>query len=107
AAHVVPPIGAQGLNMSLADIGTLLELAQAQPDTLGSPDMLEAYHKARFADVSLRVAGIDLLNRTSQASAPWMRDARAFGVRALHEVAPVRRTLMQLGLGTRKVGQAR
>ena len=107
AAHVVPPIGAQGLNMSLADIATLLELAQAQPDTLGSAKMLEAYHKARFADVSLRVAGIDLLNRTSQASAPWMRDARAFGVRALHEVAPVRRTLMQLGLGTRKVGQAR
>jgi 2-octaprenyl-6-methoxyphenol hydroxylase len=28
AAHVVPPIGAQGLNMSLADIRTLLDLAE-------------------------------------------------------------------------------
>ncbi|MEL7261186.1 MAG: UbiH/UbiF family hydroxylase [Pseudomonadota bacterium] len=102
AAHVVPPIGAQGLNMSLADIRTLLELAK--DNALGSPEMLDAYHRARFADVSLRVAGIDLLNRTSQASAPWMRDARAFGVKALHEVAPVRRTLMQLGLGTRAAG---
>ena len=104
AAHVVPPIGAQGLNMSLADIQTLLDLAQARPEGLGDAQMMDAYHKARFADVSLRVAGIDLLNRTSQASAPWMRDARAFGVKTLHEVAPVRRTLMQLGLGTRTAG---
>ena len=29
AAHVVPPIGAQGLNMSLADIATLVELCRA------------------------------------------------------------------------------
>ena len=28
AAHVVPPIGAQGLNMSLADLAALLDLAQ-------------------------------------------------------------------------------
>jgi hypothetical protein len=28
AAHVVPPIGAQGLNMSLADIRTLLDLPE-------------------------------------------------------------------------------
>ncbi|WP_415921562.1 UbiH/UbiF family hydroxylase [Tateyamaria sp. SN6-1] len=104
AAHVVPPIGAQGLNMSLADIRTLLDLAAKHTGDLGGAAMLDAYHKARFADVSLRVAGIDMLNRTSQASAPWMRDARAFGVRALHEIAPVRRTLMQLGLGVRGTG---
>ena len=30
AAHVVPPIGAQGLNMSLADIATLVELCAAR-----------------------------------------------------------------------------
>ena len=32
AAHVVPPIGAQGLNMSLRDIATLLDLAIAARD---------------------------------------------------------------------------
>ncbi|MEL7164705.1 MAG: UbiH/UbiF family hydroxylase [Pseudomonadota bacterium] len=100
AAHVVPPIGAQGLNMSLADIRTLFDLAEQSPGTLGDAQMLDAYHRARFADVSLRVAGIDMLNRTSQAAAPALRTARAWGVTALHEVKPVRKTLMRMGLGT-------
>ncbi|WP_223425549.1 UbiH/UbiF family hydroxylase [Tateyamaria pelophila] len=104
AAHVVPPIGAQGLNMSLADTRSLLDLATAQPDTLGDAAMLEAYHKARIGDIRMRVTGIDLLNRTSQAKSPLLRDARAFGLKALHEVKPVRQTLMRLGLGIRKAG---
>jgi len=101
AAHVVPPIGAQGLNMSLNDLATLLELAQANRDTLGSAAMLEAYHKARYADIQLRMRGIDLLNRASQASNPLARDARAAGLNALYALAPVRKMLMQMGLGMR------
>ena len=62
AAHVMPPIGAQGLNMSLQDIATLLELAQKHGADLGSQQMLDAYHKARFGDIQLRLRGIDLLN---------------------------------------------
>ncbi len=101
AAHVVPPIGAQGLNMSLADTAKLLELATARPEGLGDRAMLDAYHKARHADVSLRVQGIDLLNRASQMRAPALRDARAMGLNALYSLAPVRRTLMQMGLGVK------
>lgn len=100
AAHVVPPIGAQGLNMSLADTATLLDLAVARPEGLGDAQMLDAYHKARIGDIAMRVTGIDLLNRVSQAKSPMARDARAFGLNALHQVTPVRKTLMQLGLGT-------
>lgn len=101
AAHVVPPIGAQGLNMSLNDLATLLELAQANRDTLGSAALLDAYHKARYADIQLRVRGIDLLNRASQVSSPMARDARAAGLNALYAMAPVRKMLMQMGLGMR------
>ena len=101
AAHVVPPIGAQGLNMSLKDTAKLLDLAQARPEGLGDRQMLDAYHKARHADISLRVQGIDLLNRASQVSTPALRDARAMGLKALYSLAPVRRTLMQMGLGVR------
>ncbi|MCF6231637.1 MAG: UbiH/UbiF family hydroxylase [Rhodobacteraceae bacterium] len=99
AAHVVPPIGAQGLNMSLGDLRVLLELAKQHE--LGSANMLEAYHKARIRDVKLRVLGIDLLNRASMVSARPLRDVRAAGLSALYSLAPVRHMLMTMGLGVR------
>jgi 2-octaprenyl-6-methoxyphenol hydroxylase len=101
AAHVVPPIGAQGLNMSLADIRTLLELAQARPEGLGDVQMLETYHRRRHAEVTARVTGIDMLNRASMIEAQPLRDARAKGLDAIYALGPVRKTLMQLGLGAR------
>ncbi|TMM50785.1 UbiH/UbiF family hydroxylase [Sulfitobacter sabulilitoris] len=101
AAHVVPPIGAQGLNMSLADTATLLDLATAQPEDLGSRTMLDAYHRARHSDIALRVRGIDMLNRASQVRAPLLRDARATALSALYAMGPVRKTLMQMGLGVK------
>ena len=99
AAHVVPPIGAQGLNMSLADLGTLLRLAEEAPGTLGTPEMLARYHRARYPEVRMRVFGIDLLNRASIAGARPLRDARAAGLNLLYGIAPVRRGLMRLGMG--------
>ncbi|MBO9479533.1 UbiH/UbiF family hydroxylase [Shimia sp. R11_0] len=101
AAHVVPPIGAQGLNMSLGDMRVLLELAKADPGSLGDARMLEQYHRKRFAEVKLRVQGIDMLNRASMATAQPLRDVRAMGLNALYSMAPVRKTLMQMGLGVR------
>ena len=100
-AHVVPPIGAQGLNMSLGDMRVLLELAQAAPERLGDRAMLETYHKRRHGEVKLRVTGIDVLNRASMVHAQPLRDARAMGLNAIYSLAPVRKTLMQIGLGAR------
>ncbi|MGZ9811598.1 FAD-dependent oxidoreductase [Pseudoroseicyclus sp. H15] len=99
AAHVVPPIGAQGLNMSLADLRALLDLAT--PESLGTPQMLSAYARRREPDVRARVLGIDALNRAAIAGAPALRDLRAFGLSALHGTPPVRHSLMRLGLGAR------
>ena len=101
AAHVVPPIGAQGLNMSLGDLRALRDLAVAQPDGLGNRQMMDAYHRSRHPEVKLRAAGIDALNRASQLSARPLRDLRAAGLSALYGAAPVRRMLMQMGLGAR------
>lgn len=101
AAHVVPPIGAQGLNMSLGDLRCLLDLAQDRPAGLGDAQMLAAYHKTRHAEIEMRVKGIDLLNRASMIEAWPLRDARALGLNALYSLAPLRKTLMQMGLGLR------
>ena len=99
AAHVVPPIGAQGLNMSLADLACLLDLARADRDGIGNRQMLATYHRRRHPEIAIRVAGVDALNRASMASSPMLHDLRAMGVKALHDVAPIRKTLMRLGLG--------
>ena len=101
AAHVVPPIGAQGLNTSLGDLAVLLDLAKAAPDRLGNAQMLATYQKQRHAEVALRVRGIDVLNRASMAQSPLLRNARAAGLQALYGMAPVRKMLMQMGLGAR------
>lgn len=101
AAHVMPPIGAQGLNMSLADLAALLDLAIANPAELGSRAMLHAFEKKRHLEVKARLAGIDLLNRTSMIGEPFLRDLRAGALNALYSLAPVRKTLMKAGLGVR------
>jgi len=99
AAHVMPPIGAQGLNMSLRDLSCLLDLAKTQPDQLGAPAMLDSYARQRHGDIKLRVNGIDALNRASIAGSPALQALRTKGIEALYGVVPVRKTLMQMGLG--------
>jgi 2-octaprenyl-6-methoxyphenol hydroxylase len=99
AAHVMPPIGAQGLNMSLADLTALIDLAT--PDAIGTDAMLQAYERRRWPDIRLRLAGIDALNRASMLEVRPLRDARAAALHALYSLAPVRKGLMQLGIGMR------
>jgi 2-octaprenyl-6-methoxyphenol hydroxylase len=99
AAHVMPPIGAQGLNMSLADLHCLLNLAVASDD-LGGAEMLDAYAAARTKDMKLRVAGVDALNRASIAGSPILQDLRVAGIKAIYGAKPIRKQLMALGLGT-------
>ncbi|OOY13426.1 2-octaprenyl-6-methoxyphenyl hydroxylase [Thioclava marina] len=101
AAHVIPPIGAQGLNMSLADLTFLLKLAEEDPAHLGEAKMLDAYHRRRWPEVKAREIGIDLLNRASMVEARPLRDLRAGVLGALYSLKPVRKTLMRAGLGVR------
>ena len=106
AAHVVPPIGAQGLNMSLADLACLLDLTRRDPAGLGGQAMLAAYQRRRWPEVAARLAGIDVLNRAAMLGAPPLREARACALAALHALAPLRRGLMRAGMGARPGGAA-
>jgi len=99
AAHVVPPIGAQGLNMSLGDLSCLLDLAIADRQEIGSDAMLGKYQHARWPETRARVMGIDLLNRSSMAENPMLRDLRRAGLKTLHDIGPLRKMLMKAGLG--------
>lgn len=98
AAHVIPPIGAQGLNMSLKDVDVLAGLIERAEDP-GAPPLLTRYQMARLPDMAARVAGIDMLNRFAQAEPQPLRDLRRLGLKAIHGIPPVRTLAMRLGLG--------
>ncbi len=100
AAHVIPPIGAQGLNMSLTDIQCLLDLSLENPDGIGSPAMLAAYQKARYSDIKMRVTGVNMLNRAAMTGSDTLKALRLKGLQTLHGIAPVRKSLMRKGLGS-------
>ena len=101
AAHVIPPIGAQGLNMSLADLTCLLGLCEKDPAHIGEAAMLAAYNRRRWPEVKAREIGIDFLNRASMVEMRPLRDLRAGVLGALYSLKPVRKTLMRAGLGVR------
>ena len=101
AAHVVPPIGAQGLNMSLGDMRVLLELAEVRPEGLGDAQMLREFNRLRHREVQVRSVGIDLLNRASMMEAQPLRDLRAAGLNAIYSMPQVRKLMMQMGLGAK------
>lgn len=98
AAHVVPPIGAQGLNMSLADMACLRDLAIAQPDQLGSTGMLAAYERRRLPEILMRSTGIGALGRASMVGASPLRQLRRAGLDLIAK-SPLKHPLMRLGLG--------
>jgi 2-octaprenyl-6-methoxyphenol hydroxylase len=101
AAHVVPPIGAQGLNLGLRDGATIAELvADARRDTIdvGSPDVLHRYATQRRADVLSRTIAVDLLNRSLLTDFLPAQGARGLSLYLVDRIGPLRRALMREGV---------
>ncbi|MBV0912483.1 FAD-dependent monooxygenase [Anianabacter salinae] len=100
AAHVLPPIGAQGLNTSLHDVAALLALAEAHRGDPGSASVLASYARERRRDIVVRARVIDAFNRICRSGEAPIQALRALGLRGVHDVAPVRRAVMRAGLGS-------
>ena len=101
AAHVVPPIGAQGLNLGLRDAATLAEIvadAQRRGADIGSPAVLTRYDLQRRADVTSRTIAIDLLNRSLLTDFVPVHGARGLSLFLADRFAPLRRVLMREGV---------
>ena len=101
AAHVIPPIGAQGLNLGLRDAATIGELiVEARRDgaDIGSPELLARYDRMRRADVTSRAFAVDALNRSLLSDFLPVQGARGFGLYLLDRVAPLRRAVMREGV---------
>jgi len=101
AAHALPPIGAQGLNTSLNDIAVLVDAALKSPDDPGAPAVLSAYERARKPDIAARARVIDAFNRVARSGDAAVQALRLSGLKAVHDISPVRKGVMRAGLGPR------
>ena len=101
AAHVIPPIGAQGLNLGLRDAATIAELvvaARRDGADVGSPELLARYDRMRRVDVTSRTVAVDVLNRSLLSDFLPVQGARGFGLYLLDRIAPLRRAVMREGV---------
>ena len=98
AAHVMPPIGAQGLNLGFRDAADLAACAARSGRDPGAVGMLGAYETARRGDVLTRMLAADLLNRTLVSGLLPLQFARGAGLMALSMSAPLRRAAMRQGM---------
>jgi 2-octaprenyl-6-methoxyphenol hydroxylase len=101
AAHVVPPIGAQGLNLGLRDGATIAELvaeALRQNIDIGAPEVLARYNTQRRADVTSRTIAVDLLNRSLLTDFLPAQGARGLSLYLVDRIGPLRRALMREGV---------
>jgi 2-octaprenyl-6-methoxyphenol hydroxylase len=101
AAHVVPPIGAQGLNIGLRDAATLAEIVAAARRAnldVGSSAVLARYEAQRGADVRGHAIAIDLLNRSLLTGFLPVQGLRGLLLFLIDQIAPLRRALMREGV---------
>ena len=103
AAHVIPPIGAQGLNLGLRDAAAIAELAVAvaaerDGGDMGGDPVLAAYDKMRRSDVAGRTLSVDLLGRSLLSDFLPLQGARGLGLYLLDRVGPLRRAVMREGV---------
>ncbi len=101
AAHVLPPIGAQGLNLGLRDAATIAEFAadaRRRNADIGAPELLAHYDMARSADVKGCTLAVDLLNRFLLSDFVPIQAIRGMSLYSLDRIGVMRRALMRQGV---------
>jgi 2-octaprenyl-6-methoxyphenol hydroxylase len=98
AAHAFPPIGAQGLNLSLRDIIELSDILAASRDRPVPPDFGERFNRRRRADIMSRTFGVDLLNRSLLSDFLPVQMMRAAGLHLVSALPPLRNLVMREGI---------
>jgi 2-octaprenyl-6-methoxyphenol hydroxylase len=101
AAHVLPPIGAQGLNLSFGDAATAAELiceARQRREDFGSLETVRKYASLRRPDVMTRLAIIHGFNRSLLTDFLPANVMRSASLAIAARLPPLRSFIMRQGL---------
>jgi 2-octaprenyl-6-methoxyphenol hydroxylase len=98
AAHVFPPIGAQGLNLGIRDIDDLIGIVGENRGDPGAARVLAAYDSRRRPDILARSGAVNLLNMSLLSDMLPAQMARSAGLNVLGSFAPLRAFFMREGL---------
>ncbi len=100
-AHVLPPIGAQGLNTSIYDIKNLFSLIEKKVianEEIGDYNFLKDYEKSRKKQIASRMISIHLLNKLSISDKNIISNIRKFGLNFLDSNIVSKKTAMKFGM---------
>lgn len=100
AAHVIHPLGAQGLNLSLRDVAALAETiidAVRLGQDYGSKTILSHYEKRRRQDMLSRIIGTDGLNKLVSHDIGLLHQLRRMGLKTIGGLPPVKKLTMREG----------
>ncbi|MFC4625502.1 UbiH/UbiF family hydroxylase [Daeguia caeni] len=98
AAHVFPPIGAQGLNLGTRDVETLIKAVAQDPRDPGAERVTRAYDRGRRPDILARTGSVDALNRALLSPMLPAQIVRNIGLEMLRSFAPLRAFFMREGM---------
>ncbi|WP_159951037.1 UbiH/UbiF family hydroxylase [Rhizobium sp. 18065] len=98
AGHAFPPIGAQGLNLSLRDIAALEDILIDPNGEQIRATAGDHFDRKRRLDISSRTVSVDLLNRSLLSGLLPVQMMRAAGLQVLASFAPLRNLVMQEGV---------
>lgn len=98
AAHVFPPIGAQGLNLGIRDVQDLVRTATDYRDDPGTDRALSTYDRRRRPDILARSTAVGLLNHSLLSDMLPAQLARSAGLGVLKTFSPVRAFFMREGM---------
>ncbi|MFH1795917.1 MAG: UbiH/UbiF family hydroxylase [Pseudomonadota bacterium] len=98
AAHVFPPIGAQGMNLGIRDVSDLVDVAMSHRGDPGSERALSAYRSARRLDVLARQTAVNSLNMALLSDLLPAQIARSAGLGLMASISPLREFVMREGM---------
>ena len=103
SAHVIPPIGAQGLNLGLRDIITFYNiLLDSNAKDPGAKTILSSYNNMRWLDIYKRYKSVNLLYQSMMNNNVGYSALRNIGFLTLNKSRRVRNILLTEGLSFNK-----